>query len=95
MLDSDLTLRRDSLVVFRDGSFTGGTHYFVKRFGPTSGGSCFDIQTSALAHCEYVQRLRFAARERLEISDLIIRGDLIPALTKRKTTSQAKGPKLP
>jgi phosphoglycerol transferase MdoB-like AlkP superfamily enzyme len=83
MLGSDLTQPRDSLVVFRDGSFTDGNHYFMKRFGPASGGSCFDMRSGMASSCEPIKMLREAAKERLEISDLIIRGDLIPGLTNR------------
>jgi phosphoglycerol transferase MdoB-like AlkP superfamily enzyme len=89
MLGSDLTQSRDSPVVFRDGSFTDGKHYFMKRFGAVSGGNCFNIQTGALTSCEPVRTLREAAMQRLEISDLIIRGDLIPALTHRRTIAHA------
>jgi phosphoglycerol transferase MdoB-like AlkP superfamily enzyme len=84
MLGSDLTERRDSLVVFRDGSFTDGKHYFMKRFGPVSGGSCFNVKTGVVISCDPVRALRETAMERLEISDLIIRGDLIPGLTRRQ-----------
>ena len=93
MLGSDLTQKRDSLVVFRDGSFTDGKSYFIKRFGPVSGGTCFDVGTGRLTNCEPVKSLREAARERLEISDLIIRGDLIPGLAKRKNVALTRGTK--
>jgi hypothetical protein len=65
----------------------------MKRFGPVSGGSCFDVGTGRLTNCAPVQTLRQAARERLEISDLIIRGDLIPGLTHRKNVALMRGTK--
>jgi phosphoglycerol transferase MdoB-like AlkP superfamily enzyme len=81
MLGSDLTQKRDSLVVFRDGSFIDGRGYFMKRLGHGSGGACYDIEAGRPISCEAVELRRATATERLEISDMIVRGDLIPALT--------------
>jgi phosphoglycerol transferase MdoB-like AlkP superfamily enzyme len=81
MLGSDLTESRDSLVVFRDGSFTDGTRYYMKRFGRVSSARCYNVKTGESTDCESLEVLRRAAVERLEISDLIVRGDLIPVLT--------------
>jgi phosphoglycerol transferase MdoB-like AlkP superfamily enzyme len=82
MLGSDLTQERDSLVVFRDGSFIQGRDYFMKRLGHDSSGACYDIKAGRPIACAAIEARRAVAAERLEISDLIVRGDLIPALTR-------------
>lgn len=82
MLGRDLTRTYPPLVVFRDGSFADGTHYFVNRFGPVSASTCYQAETGRAFGCELLASSRREARQRLEISDLIIRGDLIPALTE-------------
>jgi phosphoglycerol transferase MdoB-like AlkP superfamily enzyme len=84
MLGSDLTAPGDSLVAFRDGSFVAGTRYFMKWSGAVSGGTCYDIETGREIACDPLEPLRSLVLERLEISDLIVRGDLIRHLTDRK-----------
>ena len=80
MLGRDLTRPGESLAVFRDASFADGSHYFVNRFGRTLASRCYEAATAARIDCEPFEALRREARERLEISDLIVQGDLIPAL---------------
>lgn len=80
MLGKDLTLGVNSLVVFRDGSFTDGKHYFVNRYGPTSNSTCYDADTGITIDCALLESERRKALEELEISDLIIRGNVIEAL---------------
>jgi phosphoglycerol transferase MdoB-like AlkP superfamily enzyme len=82
MLGADLTAARDSLVVFRDGSFLDDKQYFMKRLGSASAGACYDIETGRVSNCENLQALRRLALERLEVSDLIVRGDLIREITE-------------
>ena len=86
MVGRDLTQEGPSLVVFRDGSFADGIHYFVDRFGPTSASSCYEADTGQPLDCGSLAGRRREARQRLEISDLIIEGDLIPALTAGPNT---------
>jgi hypothetical protein len=81
MLGRDLTRQSEPMVVFRDGSFADGSHYFVNRFGPISASSCYEARTGQSLPCEPLDAQRRAARQRLEISDLILQGDLIPAVT--------------
>jgi lipoteichoic acid synthase len=81
MLGRDLLRDQAPLVVFRDGSFADGAHYFVNRLGPTSASSCYAAATGQQLDCEPLAERRRQARQRLEISDLIVEGDLIPALT--------------
>jgi phosphoglycerol transferase MdoB-like AlkP superfamily enzyme len=81
MLGRDLTLGDQGLVVFRDGSFTDGRHYVLNRFGPASNSVCQDIVAGGRLDCRLLESQRREARRQLEISDLIIRGDLVPRLT--------------
>jgi lipoteichoic acid synthase len=80
MLGRDLTRDRDSLVVFRDGGFTDGAHYFVNRFGSTFSATCYEAGPGRVVDCQLLEERRREALERLEISDLIVQGNLIPAL---------------
>lgn len=80
MMGRDLTLRKDSLVVFRDGSFTDGRYYFVNRFGPISNSTCYEAATGRSLDCAALEARRREAIERLQISDTIVYGDLIPTL---------------
>jgi hypothetical protein len=66
-------------VVFRDGSFTDGTIWYAHRVGVT-GGTCYAVKTGQRVDCSVVAGQRREARNRLEISDLVVRGDLIPSL---------------
>lgn len=87
MLGTDLTRGRDSLVVFRDGSFTDGATWYVRRIA-SKPPACFDAKTGRSIDCSVAAERRREAQARLQISDLIIRGDLIPILTQRKTRNE-------
>jgi phosphoglycerol transferase MdoB-like AlkP superfamily enzyme len=80
MMGRDLTAGHAPLVVFRDGSFIDGDYYFINRFGPTSNSICFELETGQRVDTGMLERKRGEALKRLEISDIIIRGDLIPVL---------------
>ena len=80
MLGSDLTKNENSLVVFRNGSFTDGKYIFINRFGPVYLSTCYDASTGLMTDCKQLEEKRLKALERLEISDLIIHSDLIRAL---------------
>jgi lipoteichoic acid synthase len=82
MLGRDLTQGQHSLVVFRDGSFTDGRVWYVHRVGAVVG-TCYEVDTGRAIDCSAVDRQRREALERLKVSDLIVRGDLIPALAQR------------
>jgi phosphoglycerol transferase MdoB-like AlkP superfamily enzyme len=79
MLGRDLTQEQSSLVVFRDGSFTDGTTWYVHRVGLTAG-TCYAVKTGRRVDCTAVHDQRREARNRLEVSDLVIRGNLIQSL---------------
>jgi len=81
MLGRDLTQGQSSLVVFRDGSFTDGLTWYAHRVGLTAG-TCYAIGTGRRIDCNGVEERRREARNRLEISDFVIRGNLIQGLTQ-------------
>jgi phosphoglycerol transferase MdoB-like AlkP superfamily enzyme len=79
MLGRDLTKGQSSLVVFRDGSFTDGSTWYAHRVGSTAG-TCYAVTTGRRVDCAVVAAQRREARARLEVSDLVVRGDLVPSL---------------
>jgi lipoteichoic acid synthase len=83
MLGEDLTRGKDSLVVFRDSSFVDGAHHMVRQPGTLAGFKCYEVATGHVVDCQPLSERHRAALERLEISDAIIRGDLIPGLTAK------------
>jgi phosphoglycerol transferase MdoB-like AlkP superfamily enzyme len=85
MLGRDLTRPGESLAVFRDASFADSSHYVVNRFGRSAASRCFEAATAERIDCAPFEATQREARERLEISDLIVQGDLIPALTATPT----------
>ena len=87
MLGRDLTRPGQSLAVFRDGSFADGSHYFVNRFGRLASSRCYEAATAERIDCEPFEATQRDARERLELSDLIVQGDLIPALVATPTAA--------
>jgi lipoteichoic acid synthase len=82
MLGRDLMQGQPSLVVFRDGSFTDGRVWYVHRVGARVG-TCYGVTTGRAIDCSGIDGQRREARERLQVSDLIVRGDLIPTLGRR------------
>jgi lipoteichoic acid synthase len=87
MLGRDLTEERAALVVFRDGSFTNGTHWYARRVGSPTTGVCYEVGTGRAMDCSVLQAQRREAWDRLEVSDLIVRGDLIETLTVNAVAS--------
>ena len=87
MLGRDLTRPGQPLAVFRDASFADGSHYFVNRFGRVGASRCYEAATAERVDCEPFEALQREARERLELSDLIVQGDLIPLLVDAPTTA--------
>jgi phosphoglycerol transferase MdoB-like AlkP superfamily enzyme len=73
MLGNDLSQGNDSLVVFRDGSFTDGRYSYINDVP----SRCYDDRTGSAPPEDVVERLCRQALERLEISDRIIQGNLV------------------
>jgi lipoteichoic acid synthase len=78
LLGRDLLGSEMPLVAFRNGDFIAGRHS-VTGLG-SAGPLCRDLSTAQGIDCPQYPLERSMARERLEISDLIIRGNLIPYL---------------
>lgn len=89
MLGSSLLDDGSSLVVFRDGGFVSGGSYFLTQSDPyleddgRAGAGCYDAAGGAPIGCADLQAARRAAIAELRLSDLILRGDLIPAVRDR------------
>ena len=81
MLGSDLTSVDDSFVVFRDGSFINNKYVYINSF-PNNNSLCYRFNYGDLIDCKFTKDRKNEFREQLEISDLIIRGDLIPGILK-------------
>ena len=80
MLGADLTQPRDSPVVYRDGSFSYAGYHAIRRPGPRWTGQCFEQSGREPVPCDSLRQQQAEAVERLRVSDLIIRGNLIPKL---------------
>jgi lipoteichoic acid synthase len=89
MLGHDLTHGRHSLVAFRDGSFTDGTIWYIRR-GSGAEGVCYAVATGRAVGCGAIEQVRREVRERLKVSDLIVRGDLIPVLARPDRRAEPK-----
>jgi phosphoglycerol transferase MdoB-like AlkP superfamily enzyme len=90
MLGSGLLDDRPPLVVFRDGSFVSGGSYVLTQ--PDShvdsddrraAAGCYDAGSGRQIGCAAFDNDRRTAIEQLKLSDLILRGDLIPVLRDR------------
>ena len=88
MFGNDLTRGKDSFVVFRDGSFVDGKHFLLNRFGSISNSTCYDVRSGRAIDCKALEADRRRAREELEASDSIIRGDLIPELLSTNNVAE-------
>ncbi|MCC7367833.1 MAG: LTA synthase family protein [Chloroflexi bacterium] len=82
LLGRDVMRPGEGLAIFRDGSFADESHYFVNRFGRTLASRCYEATTAELIDCEPLDEVRQQVRERLEVSDIIVQGDLIPQLRR-------------
>jgi len=75
MLGRDLTQGKDALVVFRDGSFVlGDTVCLPRRSRP----GCSNVRTGAAVDGDGLQSRFAEARWQLDVSDMVLMGDLIP-----------------
>ena len=79
MMGRDLTQGVDQLVAFRDGGFVDGHGYYVNQ--PGAAPLCYDVAAGP-ADCAGFEAQRREALERLRVSDLIIRGNLVSRVAK-------------
>jgi lipoteichoic acid synthase len=86
MLGRDVTRGGQPLAVFRDASFDDESHYVAKQFGRTVASRCYEAATAEAIDCEPLAPLQRETRERLEISDTIVQGNLIPTLATESAT---------
>jgi lipoteichoic acid synthase len=80
MLGADLTQPRDTPVVYRDGSYSDGVRHGLRKPGRGWAGRCFEQPGGRPLPCPTPRDEPAEAVQQLRVSDLIIRGDLIPAL---------------
>jgi phosphoglycerol transferase MdoB-like AlkP superfamily enzyme len=81
MLGRDLTQGRDAPVFFRDGSFVLGDTVCLPRI---SGSGCSDVRTGSAVDPAPLQAHFAGARRQLEVSDMVLMGDLIPLAPVRE-----------
>lgn len=91
MLGQDLTLEREHMVVFRDGSFADGRHFYINRPDPTQPPTCYVAATGEKISCDKFEEQRRAALERLEISDIIISGNLVSEIVANGDSAPQRG----
>lgn len=84
MLGADLTQPRDPPVVYRDGSFSDGGRHGIREPGPGWAGQCFEQPDGRPLPCPMLREKQAEALQQLRVSDLIIRGDLIPTLRRER-----------
>ena len=82
-LGSNLLQDTDEMVTFRDGSLVNGDTYLVLDPQVNVRPACYDDRTGAEVRCEPLEPARRTAREELRISDIIIRGNLVPTMGGR------------
>ncbi|UOF90927.1 LTA synthase family protein [Fodinisporobacter ferrooxydans] len=83
MMGGDVTSGTDQLIVFRDHSFTNGKYFFITKDGTFDHGTAYDLKTGKSVDRSQVKDLYEEANRQLEISDDILRGNLIPYLRKQ------------
>jgi len=81
MLGRDLMQQEDQMVVFRDGSFVLGDTVCLPRI---SGSGCSHVRTGSAVDPAGLQPRFAEARRQLEVSDMVLAGNLIPLESVRK-----------
>ena len=95
MLGRGLFDGRMPFVVFRDAGFVSSDSYLLTQSDanadPDNGraaAGCYDAAAGRQIDCARLERLRETATDELKLSDLILRGDLIPTLRDRLRRSR-------
>ena len=91
MLGRDLTEDHDGFAVFRDGNFAFADRYYVSR-GGSAPPDCFHIDDGEPTGCDGLASMLDEARERLHVSDLVIRENLVPVVVSPAAPRVADGP---
>jgi len=86
MLGRDLLGTEKPFVAFRDGSVIDGHSAFIDSTERETRG-CFDIRTGERIDCQPLAAARRQGREQMEISDLVVRGDLVTELRRPTVTA--------
>jgi phosphoglycerol transferase MdoB-like AlkP superfamily enzyme/glycerophosphoryl diester phosphodiesterase len=94
MLGRDLTRRVDRPVVFRRSSVVTETHTLVDADEDSDSTGCYENGTGAAIDCEHLEDVREAVQEELQLSDRIISGNLVPALSARLSRLDVPGDRL-
>jgi lipoteichoic acid synthase len=77
---------RPSLVVFRNGGFVADGSYLLTVDEAGAAAGCYDAPSGHRIDCTRFEVARRTAGDELELSDLILRGDMIPTLRARLRT---------
>jgi phosphoglycerol transferase MdoB-like AlkP superfamily enzyme len=80
MLGTDLTSDAAPIVVFRNGSLATDGTYLINDPGIGVLPSCFDVTTLSRVSCASMETQHRDALERIDASDRIIRGGLVPQI---------------
>ena len=80
MLGRNLATPGEYLMALRDGSFADGQYYYLTRPDPSYPPVCYNANTGSVVSCAPLEARRPEAREQIEVSDLIMKGDLIPEI---------------
>ncbi len=81
MVGRNLLADSSPLVVFRDGSVIAGDHLATSATGSVPS-ECFHLHTGAPVDCGLLNEGRRQARRQMDVSDLVIRGNLIASLRR-------------
>jgi len=82
LMGQDVTNSNSDLVVFRDNSFTDGKYFFITNDGTFQNGICYDMATKKPVDKNIVKAEYARAQQRLNVSDDVLDGNLIPYLLK-------------
>jgi hypothetical protein len=82
MIGRDLLGDDTPFVAFRDGTVVSGSSIALSGNHDASAG-CYDIHRGTPVNCERLEEARLAHREQMEVSDLVVRGNLTRNLHQR------------
>ena len=89
MVGRNLLAETAPLVVFRDGSVIAGDHLATSATGDLPP-ECFDLHTGTPVACGLLDEGRRQARRQMDVSDLVIRGNLIADLRRPQPAGEPR-----